>query len=60
MTDALLSLIITAVLLLASPGPVPIALAAAGATVGFKTGLPFMCGMLTGLSLVTVAWAVPT
>lgn len=52
MTDALLSLIITAVLLLASPGPVPIALAAAGATVGFQKGLPFLCGMLTGLALV--------
>lgn len=55
MTDALLSLIITAVLLLASPGPVPIALAAAGATVGFRKGLPFMGGMLTGLSLVILA-----
>lgn len=55
MTDALLSLIITAVLLLASPGPVPIALAAAGATVGFRKGLPFMSGMLTGLSLVILA-----
>ncbi len=52
MFDALLSLIITATLLLGSPGPVPIALAAAGATVGFKKGLPFMYGMLTGLSLV--------
>lgn len=55
MTDAFLSLIITATLLLASPGPVPIALAAAGATVGFKKGLPFMGGMLTGLSLVILA-----
>lgn len=52
MFDALLSLIITATLLLGSPGPVPIALAAAGATVGFKKGLAFMYGMLTGLSLV--------
>lgn len=52
MIDTFLSLIITAVLLLASPGPVPIALAAAGATVGFRKGLLFMFGMLTGLSLV--------
>lgn len=54
MTEALLSLIVTAVLLLASPGPAPIALAAAGATVGFRKGLPFLGGMLAGFYLVVL------
>ncbi len=54
MSETTFALIITTILLLASPGPAPIALAAAGATLGFRKGLPFMFGMLTGFSLVIV------
>ena len=54
MLDAYLSLITTTALLLGSPGPAPLALAATGATFGTKQGLPFLCGILTGLIFVIV------
>ena len=54
MLDAYLSLITTTALLLGSPGPAPLALAATGATYGTKQGLPFLCGILTGLIFVIV------
>ena len=51
MLEALTSLIVATTLLLGSPGPVPIALAATGAVFGFRRGIPFLIGILTGLSV---------
>ncbi|MBQ4888258.1 LysE family translocator [Shewanella sp. MMG014] len=48
--ESLLTLLIVTGLLLGSPGPVPIALAATGATYGLKQGLPFLLGILVGLT----------
>ena len=48
--ESFITLIIATGLLLGSPGPVPIALAATGATFGFKQGLPFLLGILIGLT----------
>jgi len=42
-------LISVSALLLGSPGPAPLALAATGATIGIKRGLPFLGGILIGL-----------
>lgn len=58
MNDALLSLVITTALLLGSPGPATLALAATGATVGVKKGFPFLLGILTGLSVAIFGAAV--
>lgn len=58
MSEALLSLVITTSLLLGSPGPATLALAATGATVGFKRGSPFLIGILVGLSVAIVGAAV--
>ncbi|MCC4831511.1 LysE family translocator [Shewanella sp. 10N.7] len=55
MIESLMTLVIATSLLLGSPGPVPIALAAIGATFGVKQGLPFLCGILSGLLLVILA-----
>ncbi len=52
--DALLSLIITTALLLGSPGPAPLALAATSAAFGIKKGMPFLLGILFGLSFAIV------
>jgi threonine/homoserine/homoserine lactone efflux protein len=52
MADALISLIIASFLLLGSPGPTPLALAAVGATFGFRAGIPFLLGILVGLAAV--------
>jgi threonine/homoserine/homoserine lactone efflux protein len=49
--ESLLTLITTTALLLGSPGPAPLALAATGATYGFKKGVPFLLGILAGLSI---------
>ena len=48
------SLLLTTLLLLGSPGPATMALAATGANVGVRKGLPFLCGLLLGLSIVIV------
>lgn len=40
------TLIIMTLLLLGSPGPAPIALAATGATAGVKNGLPFFADIM--------------
>lgn len=56
MIEALLTIAMTTAILLGSPGPAPIALAATGAAQGFKRGLPFLCGILTGL-LIAVMFA---
>lgn len=58
MNDALLSLVITTALLLGSPGPATLALAATGATVGFRRGSPFLLGILAGLSVAIFGAAV--
>jgi len=42
-------LILAAALLLGSPGPAPLALAASGASFGVRTSLPFLFGILLGL-----------
>jgi len=54
MLEALLTLITATALLLGSPGPAPLALAATGATYGTKKGLPFLLGILAGLSCVII------
>ena len=54
MFDSLLSLVVTTLLLLGSPGPATLALAATGATLGFKKGLPFLMGILAGLAAAIV------
>ena len=55
MYEQLISLIIATALLLGSPGPAPLALAAAGATYGVKKGVPFLIGILLGLAVAIVA-----
>lgn len=52
--EALLSLVTTTALLLGSPGPAPLALAAIGATYGARKGLPFLAGILCGLACAIV------
>ena len=54
MFDSLVGLAITAALLLGSPGPAPLTLAACGASFGVRTSLPFLIGILLGLSVVIV------
>ncbi|WP_440056569.1 LysE family translocator (plasmid) [Pseudoalteromonas sp. T1lg65] len=56
MLDAILALMLTTALLLGSPGPAPLALAATGASGGVKAGLPFLIGILLGL-LVAITLA---
>lgn len=52
--EAYISLISATALLLGSPGPAPLALAATGATYGVKRGVPFLFGILVGLSFAIV------
>ena len=56
MLEAWISLIVTSLLLLGSPGPAPLALAAVGATAGVKRGIPFLLGILSGL-VVAITFA---
>ncbi len=58
MFEALITLIITTALLLGSPGPAPLALAATGATFGIRQGMPFLIGILIGLSFAIVGAAL--
>lgn len=51
MIEAFVSLVVATTLLLGSPGPVPIALAATGAVFGFRAGIPFLIGILSGLAV---------
>jgi len=46
MTESVLALIIATSVLLGSPGPAPLALAATSATFGIKNSLPFYFGIL--------------
>lgn len=50
MTEALVALIIAASVLLGSPGPATLSLAAVGATAGVARGLPYLAGILIGLA----------
>jgi len=54
LVESFIVLITTTALLLGSPGPAPLALAATGATFGVKKGIPFLAGILTGLSVAIV------
>jgi len=54
MLESIVSLIVATFLLLGSPGPAPLALAATGATYGFKKAVPFLIGILCGLVVAIV------
>ncbi|RYV02258.1 LysE family translocator [Shewanella sp. OPT22] len=58
MLEAWFSLVFTAFMLLGSPGPACLALAAVGATAGVKKGIPFLLGILSGLTIVITLTAV--
>lgn len=58
MNEALPSLLLTCSLLLGTPGPATLALAATGATYGFSRGLPFLSGILLGLSVAITGAAI--
>ncbi len=52
--EAYFSLVLVAVLLLGSPGPAPLAIAATGAVFGFRQGLWFLLGLVAGFALVLI------
>lgn len=54
MIEAIATLITTTFLLLGSPGPAPLALAATGASHGFRNGVPFLAGILAGLAVAII------
>jgi threonine/homoserine/homoserine lactone efflux protein len=54
MIEAISTLITTTFLLLGSPGPAPLALAATGASHGFRNGVPFLAGILSGLAVAII------
>jgi len=58
MFDSIISLIAATTLLLGSPGPAPLALAATGATYGIKNGIPFLLGILGGLAVAILGATV--
>lgn len=58
MLESLISLVVATALLLGSPGPAPLALAATGATYGVKKGAPFLVGILSGLAVAIVGATV--
>lgn len=58
MTSEIISLVSVAALLLGSPGPAPLALAATGASAGIKRGMPFLAGILLGLLVVSIGAAL--
>jgi len=55
MQESILNLILVTVLMLGSPGPALIALAASGAHFGFRKSMPFLSGILVGIGLVITA-----
>ena len=57
MTEAIITLTIATSVLLGSPGPATLSLAAVGATFGVSRGLPYLTGILLGL-LVAMAGAI--
>ncbi|WP_086932927.1 LysE family translocator [Agarilytica rhodophyticola] len=58
MLEATIALISTTALLLGSPGPAPIALAASGASFGIKNRLPFLTGIILGLAIAIAGAAL--
>ena len=58
MFESITSLIAATSLLLGSPGPAPLALAATGATYGVKNGIPFLLGILGGLAIAIIGTTV--
>lgn len=54
MIESILALVVATSLLLGSPGPAPLALAATSATFGVKNSLPFYFGILMGLCVVII------
>jgi len=54
LTEAFISLVTAAALLLGSPGPATLGLAGVGATFGFRGGVHFLNGILAGLCVVIV------
>lgn len=54
MTEAFISLVTATALLLGSPGPATLGLAAVGATFGVRGGVHFLNGILVGLCVVIV------
>ena len=50
LTEGLFALTIAASILLGSPGPATLSLAAVGATAGVAKGLPYLAGILVGLA----------
>jgi threonine/homoserine/homoserine lactone efflux protein len=57
MTEAIITLTIATAVLLGSPGPATLSLAAVGATFGVSRGLPYLTGILLGL-LFAMAGAI--
>ena len=57
MAEELITLISIVALLLGSPGPAPLALAAVGASFGVKKGTPFLLGILSGLTVALIGAA---
>ena len=57
MLEALITLISVVALLLGSPGPAPLALAAVSASFGVKKGIPFLLGILSGLTVAIIGAA---
>lgn len=58
MIEAVSVLVAATFLLLGSPGPAPLALAATGASYGVRRGVPFLAGILAGLSVAIVGAGV--
>ncbi|WP_376695513.1 LysE family translocator [Wenzhouxiangella sp. EGI_FJ10305] len=54
MTEAIIALVSATALLLGSPGPAPLALAGTSAAFGVRRGLPFLLGILAGLSVAII------
>jgi len=55
MLEQTIMLITATALLLGSPGPAPLALAATSATFGVRNSIPFLLGILSGLIVVIIA-----
>ena len=55
MLEAYITLVASTFLLLGSPGPAPLALAATGATFGIRQGTGFLVGILVGLLAAIIA-----
>lgn len=53
-----IQLFLASVILLGSPGPVPMALAATGISFGFKAGLGYLKGIVLGLAVVMIITAI--